>query len=732
MHRLVQLAAVVASALVVGPAVSLSGGPGLVRAAAAAADSGVVRVAGPDRFATAAALSARTFESGVPVVYVATGEAFADALAGGPAAAVSGGPVLLVARDRVPAATAAELQRLRPASIVVLGGGQAVAASVEAELAGFASAGVTRLAGRDRFATAAAVSRAVFDPGVGTVFVATGADYPDALAGGALAGKAGAPVLLVGATAVTAATETELARLRPDTIVVLGGTGVIGTQVTSRLQTLTDATVTRAAGPDRFGTAAAVANRFGDNPTTVYVATGQDYPDALAGVAAAVQDQAPILLVTRDAVPQATAAVLRTLQPDTIVILGGTAAISTTTQQTLVDIVTGEEGGGGLPAGWPAHVELGMSSSPGTAAEVAEVVSGFRYQYLAGGVNTGGGWASWNPDGTFVTAYVNESRPHGLIPVFTYYMLYQSSPGSSLGEAEGIRTNLTTRSTMASYYEDLRLFFRRAAETNGPVVLHVEPDLWAFMQQQSAADDASTVPVEVDGSGMSDVAGLPDNAAGFAQAIVRLRDRYAPNVTLGYHFSAWGTGNDFLLSDPTDNEVQALARRTAAFYRSTGASFDVAFTDLADRDAAFKQYVYGDGGASWLDAGDYRRSAVYIGTFGGETGLRTVLWQLPYGNTKMRAMNNTWNHYQDNKVETILGQPDRAQLRAYTDAGVVAYLFGPGAGGTTCACDWAGDGVTNPAPINGNTRESLNADDDGGYFGERARLYYQEGPVPLT
>jgi putative cell wall-binding protein len=333
----VVMATVGGGSVVTGGQVASAGDEiGLARVAAS--DSGVVRVAGPDRFATAAALSARTFEPGVPVVYVATGETFADALAGGPAAAVSGGPVLLVARDRVPAATAAELQRLRPASIVVLGGGQAVAASVEAELAGFASAGVTRLAGRDRFATAAAVSRAVFDPGVGTVFVATGADYPDALAGGALAGKAGAPVLLVGATAVTAATETELARLRPDTIVVLGGTGVIGTQVTSRLQTLTDATVTRAAGPDRFGTAAAVANRFGDNPTTVYVATGQDYPDALAGVAAAVQDQAPILLVTRDAVPQATAAVLRTLQPDTIVILGGTAAISTTTQQALSSI----------------------------------------------------------------------------------------------------------------------------------------------------------------------------------------------------------------------------------------------------------------------------------------------------------------------------------------------------------------------------------------------------------
>ena len=59
--------------------------------------------------------------------------------------------------------------------------------------------------------------------------------------------------------------------------------------------------------------------------------------------------------------------------------------------------------------------------------------------------------------------------------------------------------------------------------------------------------------------------------------------------------------------------------------------------------------------------------------------------------------------------------------------GVVALLFGGGAGGTTCACDATGDGVTNPAAINGNTRPSLSADDDGGYFRERAAAYYAAG-----
>ena len=95
--------------------------------------------------------------------------------------------------------------------------------------------------------------------------------------------------------------------------------------------------------------------------------------------------------------------------------------------------------------------------------------------------------------------------------------------------------------------------------------------------------------MQVNASGQSDVAGLPDNAAGFAKAIVRLRNKYAPNVLLGYHFSTWGTGNDIIYSDPADATVTSLGVRSGNFEKSLGAKFDIAFTDLADRDAAFKQ-----------------------------------------------------------------------------------------------------------------------------------------------
>lgn len=84
---------------------------------------------------------------------------------------------------------------------------------------------------------------------------------------------------------------------------------------------------------------------------------------------------------------------------------------------------------------------------------------GFRYQYLAGGVNTGGGWANWNANGQFATYYIQASTD--VVPVFAYYMIAQSSPGNSMGESNGIATNLENTSTMRAYYDDLKLFFQR-------------------------------------------------------------------------------------------------------------------------------------------------------------------------------------------------------------------------------------------------------------------------------
>ncbi len=60
-----------------------------------------------------------------------------------------------------------------------------------------------------------------------------------------------------------------------------------------------------------------------------------------------------------------------------------------------------------LPLGWPHHLALWLADPPGDAAALVRTAPlDLRYQYLAGGVNTGSGWATWNPGGSFVSMYV--------------------------------------------------------------------------------------------------------------------------------------------------------------------------------------------------------------------------------------------------------------------------------------------------------------------------------------
>jgi hypothetical protein len=409
-----------------------------------------------------------------------------------------------------------------------------------------------------------------------------------------------------------------------------------------------------------------------------------------------------------------------------------------------------------LPAGWPNQMELGMTDSPGGAAAMKSTARfAFRYQYLAGGANTGNGWATWNANGDFARFYIQDSVDNGIIPVFTYYMLLQSTPGGG-AETDADFTNLNNTATMTAYFNDLKLFFQKAGAFPGQkVVLHVEPDLWGYMEQHATGDDARTVPAKIAETGIPELAGLPSNMSGFGQAVIKLRDAYAPNVFVGYHISVWGTGTDITLSKPPDATVTALARRAAAFYNSLAARFDIAFAEFSDRDSAYYQYVYGDGGAHWWAADDFRRNTLFLGGFSAASGKRIVMWQIPLGNMQMRAQNNTTGHYQDNRPEWLLNEPARSHLAAYRDAGVVAFLFGGGAGGTTCACDAQNDGVTNPSPINGNILASqaaaagtppvlvtqgatstlvtpYAADDDGGFFRWRAWQYYQDGPMSLA
>jgi YVTN family beta-propeller protein len=249
------------------------------------------RLAGSDRFGTSVAVSKAEFPSGgAGAVVLARGDDYPDALVGAPLAAAKNAPLLLTSGSTLPAAIKAEIQRvLAPGDTVyVLGGSNAVPTSVETELTGLGYQ-VTRYSGADRFETAVKVADALGDPG--TVLLATGVNFPDALTAGVAAVKAGGVVLLTNGSTLPAETSAYLAA-HPGTVYAIGGPAASA-----------DPSATPIYGSDRFETAVDVATKFFSAPTEVGIATGLSFADALSGGALLGHVTAPLLLVGPSSVP---------------------------------------------------------------------------------------------------------------------------------------------------------------------------------------------------------------------------------------------------------------------------------------------------------------------------------------------------------------------------------------------------------------------------------------------
>jgi hypothetical protein len=326
-----------------------------------------------------------------------------------------------------------------------------------------------------------------------------------------------------------------------------------------------------------------------------------------------------------------------------------------------------------------ARIELGLANQPGGAAAMSKAAPfKYRYQYLAGGVNTGDGWSTWNEHGTFVTRYVNESAKAHMTPVFTYYMIRQSLPGrDNDDEPKAVLGNLRNAKTTKAYWADLALFFKRAGVTHRRVLLHVEPDMWGYLEK----------------------AGQAKLARSLARHVLRLRNRYARNVRLGYHLSVWGTNTDIAIQDPKPAEVDRLAAKAARFYKSLHTRFDLVFGEFSDRDSGFKDHIYGVSHRdAWWTTADFARHVRFLGGFHRFVRRPLFLWQIPLGNT---TLPDTWGRFRDNRPEWLLGKGSGRHRAAYARVGVRALLFGGGADGTT------------------------NEKTDGGWFLRHARGYYR-------
>jgi 5'-nucleotidase / UDP-sugar diphosphatase len=327
---------------------------------AAQAPIEVSREGGLTRIQTAIEVSKRVFDASNPasVVVLARHDEYADALTGGPLAAALGGPILLTPGDGLHPDTLAELQRIDPAEVILLGGSAALSAAVEDALkaAGFST---RRLAGEDRFETGTKIAADLVGAETGgPVFLVEGANanpnrgWPDGVSISAYAAYGGMPVLPVVTGTVPESVQTFLTAYEPSEIIIIGGTAAISQDVEDSLTPAEDEpgpVVRRLKGDNRYETSAAIYDEAvtrGLAPDVKWLATGDKFPDALTGGASAGGLGHSLLLVPGFDV-EASAPVFDRLtvtydRMTDVVILGGTAAISALSEQKIKDEVAPE------------------------------------------------------------------------------------------------------------------------------------------------------------------------------------------------------------------------------------------------------------------------------------------------------------------------------------------------------------------------------------------------------
>ena len=308
---------VTVAAAVAGSSGGGGGGGGGGSAAPVVTGAPVTRVSGTDRIATAVAVSQGSFPAGnAGAVVLARADDYPDALVGGPLAAAKNAPLLLTEGSTLPTETGTEVKRVLPAggTVYVLGGTSAIPTSVTSQLTSLGYT-VTRYSGADRYATAVAVATALGSPT--TVLLATGVNFPDALAAGPAAAHVHGAILLTDGSTVPAETATYLAGAHV--------TYAIGGPAAAALPA-----ATAIVGNDRYATAAAVATKFFPSSATVGVATGTGFPDALAGGAQLALMGGPLLLSSAASVPASTSSYLTADHSalTTIYVYGGTSVLN--------------------------------------------------------------------------------------------------------------------------------------------------------------------------------------------------------------------------------------------------------------------------------------------------------------------------------------------------------------------------------------------------------------------
>lgn len=248
------------------------------------------RLWGNDRYQTNSKIVDSGWTSSEYAV-IASGEGFADALCAAPLAEQYKAPILLTSKDTLSTESKKQLSKLKVKKVFIIGGTGVVSNNVKNELE---SMGIltSRIYGQDRFETAIEVAKNLKN--VSGVVITNGYGFADALSIAPIAAQNGMPILLTDKDDLSSQVKYFLGNNSYNKSYIVGGTGVVSDKIASQLKNNT-----RLGGNSRYATNSAILNYFADKFSydKVYVASGENYPDALSGSVLAASNKSPLILI---------------------------------------------------------------------------------------------------------------------------------------------------------------------------------------------------------------------------------------------------------------------------------------------------------------------------------------------------------------------------------------------------------------------------------------------------
>lgn len=298
---------------------------------------GMYRAAGDTRYATMAALLPKAPWKAGRTVVLASGSNYPDALAAASLAGAYDAPIVLTEPNSLSVDAADMIEQLSPKVIYVVGGEAAVSKAAVDTAAYYAADGckVFRIAGDTRLETSLAIAKRVRQKSTAsdTLIVATGFNYADALSVSPFAFAYKSPIFLCGSNGLSADAISYISGAGFKRAILVGGTAAVPERVKQQLTSagISTGSITRLAGATRYETSAKImsyAVNAGMNVSNVYLATGKNFPDALAAGPVAGKLRAPLLLVDPGIEYAHTVLANYRGNVNVATVVGGTSAVS--------------------------------------------------------------------------------------------------------------------------------------------------------------------------------------------------------------------------------------------------------------------------------------------------------------------------------------------------------------------------------------------------------------------